>query len=225
MNDTLFAKIDPDFKRDELITLMGGGKSRKFSHSVQIKIGKLEARLRKLMKPRLSYRTEKIESINGKVVHLLKGLSFTSKKLSKTMENCDEITCFIATIGDGIEKEIALLTDDNRLSDAYIIDSMGSAAVEKMAEKFHQDMRNRYIAEGKSVTMRFSPGYCDWPIEEQNKLFSFFDPASTGVELTDSCLMLPRKSISGIFGILPSNMPVYNPCSECGRTNCPHRRN
>lgn len=217
-------EISPSFERCELTRLLGGGKSHRFSHSLDAKIDKLEVRLKELMKPQLFYRTKKIEAVNNGSIRIEGGISFTSSNFSKAMKNCDEIICFIATIGNDIEEEITLLTEENYLSNAYILDSMGSVTVENMVEEFYQDMRDKYIAEGKKVTLRFSPGYCDCPIADQEKLFSCFDSFQIGVELTDSCLMLPRKSVSGIFGVLPSNMPVYNPCSECNRINCPYKR-
>ena len=108
------------------------------------------------------------------------------------------------------------------------MDAMGSVAVENMVEKFHQCMRIKYTAEGKKATLRFSPGYCDWPLTDQKKLFSFFDSFQLNVKLTDSCLMQPRKSISGVFGVISPDMSLpahpYNPCSECERFDCIARR-
>ncbi len=63
----------------------------------------------------------------------------------------------------------------------------------------------------------------------QKKLFSMFDSNELDVELTDSCFMQPRKSISGVFGITAFNSNQsthsYNPCLECNRRDCSERRN
>lgn len=221
-------EINSSFERYELATLLGGRKSLGFSCSVEMKIDKLGVRLKELMKPRLYYRTRKIDSIKKQSVHLLGGAAFTSPKLSRSMKNCDEIICFVATIGHGVEKEIVRLMDQNHLSDAYILDSMGSVTAENMVETFYQRMRTKYRAEGKGVTLRFSPGYCDWPVTDQKQLFSSFDSVQIAVELMDSCLMLPRKSISGVFGLFPFNpnlsVSSYNPCSECEKRDCLWRR-
>jgi cobalamin-dependent methionine synthase I len=105
---------------------------------------------------------------------------------------------------------------------------MGSVLVEDMAAKFHRRMKKKFQAEDKAVTIRLSPGYCDWLLEEQRKIFSLLDADKVGVELTDSYLMKPRKSISGIFGIMPStkrhSYSPYNPCSECEKVDCIARR-
>jgi hypothetical protein len=72
-------------------------------------------------------------------------------------------------------------------------------------------------------------GYCDWSLREQTAVFNQFeDSKSLGVTLSDSCLMTPRKSVSGVFGIIPKNgnqtIADYNPCTNCSKTDCIARR-
>ena len=69
-----------------------------------------------------------------------------------------------------------------------------------------------------------SPGSLeDWPIAEQTKLFSIFGDTESlvGVRLTESLLMVPRKSISGI--LFPSE-EGFIACRLCERERCPGRR-
>lgn len=220
-------EINPTLKKEELSRLLGGRKSSHFSRSVTLKIEKLEAILEERVKPQLYYRQREIDSNNASV-HLRGGPILKSRKLSKAMKDCHEIICFIASIGNGIEKEIKRLVDENRLAGAYILDAMGSVAVENIVETFYQRMRTKYEAEDRGVTLRFSPGYCDWPVTDQKKIFSLFDSFRVGVNLSDSCLMQPRKSISGVFGILPFTMNPpnarHNPCSDCKKQDCIARR-
>jgi cobalamin-dependent methionine synthase I len=161
-------------------------------------------------------------------VHLEEGPELKSVKLSKTLKNCKEIICYVATLGDGVEGEVKRLMDDNHLAEAYILDAMASVAADNMVTMFHQRMKDVYKNQSKQVTLCFSPGYCDWPITDQKKLFGIFNSNELEVELTDSCFMQPRKSISGVFGITPSDPnpkeQSYNPCLECDRHSCSARR-
>jgi len=131
-------------------------------------------------------------------------------------------------LGRLVEGEIKRLMDEKHLAEAYILDAMASVAADNMVGTFHQYMKGRYKKQSKQVTLCFSPGYCDWPVTEQKKLFGIFDSNHLEVELTDSCFMNPRKSISGVFGITPPNSnpteQSYNPCLECKRENCSARR-
>ena len=225
----LVMEINSSIERSDLSLLFGGKDTHRFSHSINRKIDDFETRLEKLTTPELSYCIKKIESVSEGIVYLQEGTKFKSPKFSKAMEPCEDIICFIATIGSGIEEEIVRLMGENRLSDSYILDSMGSIVVENMVDKFHKDMKKKYELKGGGVTLRFSPGYCDWPITEQKKLFRLLGSDQTGIQLTDSCLMQPRKSVSGVFGVFPSNvnLPVspYNPCLECKKRDCIARRN
>jgi hypothetical protein len=217
--------MQPVTESHALARLLGAKGSHGLSRSVAVKVQKLGTRLEQLLVPRLHYEAKKIESINNGTVHMMGGQAFRSPRLSKAMKDCKTIICFMATIGSGIEREIARLMEDNRLSDAYILDSIGSVAVENMVEEFHQGFTGGYESEDKGVTLRFSPGYCDWPITEQKNLFELFDSNATGIELLPSCLMRPRKSISGVFGVYNNGAKtLYNPCLDCPMKHCKARR-
>ena len=69
-----------------------------------------------------------------------------------------------------------------------------------------------------------SPGSLpDWPIEEQKKLFALLGDVQgvLGVRLNESLLMLPRKSVSGLF--FPTEISFYS-CQLCPRSNCEARK-
>ena len=58
------------------------------------------------------------------------------------------------------------------------------------------------LKEGETLVSRYSPGYGDWPLEAQRRLFELLDaPRKAGVSLTDSLLMVPSKSVSAIIGV------------------------
>ena len=217
--------LRPTLKRYDLARHFGMSNSQRFSYSTLKRIERLLWKLNMLMTPQLHYQPSKIDSIDSPEVVIEGGRVFRSFKLSKVLADCEEIICFVATIGGGAEKEIARLSHRNRLSDAYVLDSLGSVAVEKVVERFHQNMTIRYESKGKGLTLRFSPGYCDWPVTEQKNLFKLFNPDVIDVELLDSYLMAPRKSISGVFGIYhDSRKRPYNPCVDCQREHCTARR-
>jgi hypothetical protein len=180
------------------------------------------------MTPRLMFMKERIKKVEGGCVHLRGGMRLKSLKLSRTLRDSEELICFVTTIGGDIDFEINRMMGQGHLSEAFIIDALGSVAVENVAEQFHRHMERHCSENDKAVTLRFSPGYCDWPIEEQRKLFDLLDSNNAGIELKDSCLMIPRKSISAVFGVYPVNglspHPPYNPCIDCSKIDCSARR-
>jgi hypothetical protein len=98
-----------------------------------------------------------------------------------------------------------------------------------MAEELvesHQKKLGNTLPPGQGMTLRYSPGYCDWPIEQQESLFQVVDGGQIGVSLSRHFLMRPSKSISGIVGIGPAHLveETKNACRTCGRKECNHRR-
>jgi hypothetical protein len=220
--------IKPLIERKYLIKRLGGRKGRAFSRALGIKVHDGARALYRLMSPRLLFIKERIKKAEGGRVYLSGGMTLKSPKLSRVLRDSEEIVCFITTIGEEIDFEIKRMMRQGRLSEAFVMDALGSVAVESVAEQFHRRMESTHSENNKAVTLRFSPGYCDWPIEEQRKLFQLFDSNTAGIELRESCLMIPRKSISAVFGVYPvsgdSAQPPYNPCVDCTKTDCPSRR-
>lgn len=220
--------IQPIMERKNVIQRLGGRKGRAFSRALRNKVHDGARTLYRLMNPRLLFIKERIKKAEGGRVYLDGGITLRSPKLSRVLRDSEEMVCFITTIGGEVDSEINTMMRQGHLSDAFVMDALGSVAVESVAEQFHRLMQSQYGENDKAVTLRFSPGYCDWPVEEQRKLFQLFDSNTAGIELKESCLMMPRKSISAVFGAYPvsgdSAQPPYNPCVDCTKTDCPSRR-
>ncbi|MEJ2658814.1 MAG: hypothetical protein P8012_16775, partial [Desulfobacterales bacterium] len=155
--------IEPTIEKDALARLLGGDEFENIHRSTRLKIEKMEAVFEKLVEPSLYHQNTGIDSVEKGAVLLEEGQEFKSTKLSKTLKNCDEIICYIATLGDNIEGEIKRLMDEKNLAEAYILDAIASVAADNLVGMFHQHMKNVYKNQGKQVTLCFSPGYCDWP--------------------------------------------------------------
>ena len=221
---TASIQIQPVIENDELAKLLGGQKNKSLPKSIRKKVQAARQKLNKLIKPSLHYRIVKPRVMDNDVVQLDETVEFTSAKLTNTLKNAEKIVCFVGTIGTGVESEINRLLSKQKLADAYILDAMASVAVENMVDRFQDLMENKFTVEDRSITLRFSPGYCDWPVSQQKKLFTIFDTEEIDVELLDSCLMKPRKSVSGVFGVTPQESESYNPCRDCLTRDCDSRR-
>ncbi len=107
----------------------------------------------------------------------------------------------------------------------YIADAIGSIIAEKTADcmeiALDEYIRNR----GWKHTNRFSPGYCGWHVSEQKKLFPLFPSAEPcGIRLTDSSLMLPIKSVSGVIGLGEDVRKLEYTCGLCTYDKCYRRK-
>jgi len=217
-------KIHPEVEESKLARLLGGKKNQELPRSIRSKLRVLEDKFNSLIKPSIHYLMSNFKVMEEGVIQIGGVTEFDSKNLSEVMKSGEKLVCFIGTLGPGIEEEVGVLMQDNDLSEAYILDAMGSVAVEDLVDKFQQTIKYECERVGKTVTLRFSPGYCDWSLTEQRKLFSLFEPEEVPVQLLDSCLMQPVKSISGVFGIVPQGSALYNPCRYCDDRACKARR-
>ena len=74
-------------------------------------------------------------------------------------------------------------------------------------------------------TNRFSPGYCGWHVSQQQRLFPLLgEKEPCGVHLTDSSLMVPIKSVSGMVGVGKNVRRLDYTCGLCDFKNCYKRR-
>ena len=182
----------------------------------------------RLIQPSCFYRIMDVSRIRRPRVTLLNGTTFsiTSEVLSWVLYPCKKAVIFVASIGKGLEERAKQVMDDGHLLKATLLDAIGSEATEKVT--CHLQDRVRELAnfyEGE-ITLRYSPGYCDWDITQQRVLFKAMDSAPIGVELTEECLMVPRKSVSGIIGLGwgEKRRLRLSPCQFCTRQDCQNRR-
>ena len=179
-----------------------------------------------LIDPTYSYVVRDINSVHGEFVTIEGGGILSSKILACLLEQCDKLALFTLTIGNNLENIIAALARDGDILKATVLDAIASNAVEQTAEFVQTQVRERARLIGLFTSRRFSPGYCDWNISQQEMVFGAMGDNTCGVSLTDGYLMVPRKSISGIIGLGSSdrNIEEYNPCVMCQKRSCQDRR-
>jgi hypothetical protein len=140
------------------------------------------------------------------------------------IKRSESIAVFLCTAGEeiGIRSRNAMKNGD--LLTGYIYDVIGSEIVEAAADLMQDSIHNAMASVGKKITNRYSPGYCDWDVAEQHKLFQLMPDNYCGIKLNDSALMNPEKSISGFIGI--GGHVRYNQytCGLCEMKDCIYRK-
>ena len=140
------------------------------------------------------------------------GVTFRSRILRRNLDQAQKVFPFIMTAGPALEAAASASGD---LLRQYYLEEMANVALENGALWLSERLKTRYGFPGLAS---MDPGSLeDWPITEQPKLFSIFGDTERliGVRLTDSMLMIPRKSISGIF--FPSE-ERFASCQLCDGT-------
>lgn len=148
---------------------------------------------------------------------------FIQKVISSQLKKAEYLAFFAATIGSDLEKLSRNLLGNAEPLEGYILDLIGSEAAEGIATIAHKAIESTISKKGMSVTNRFSPGYCNWNIREQFKLFTILPGKKLGISLTDSAFMSPIKSVSGIVGIGKEVQHRPYICSKCDNKKCIYR--
>ena len=147
----------------------------------------------------------------------------TKKVVFQQLKKAESVAVFACTAGNEIIERSRELMKEGELLKGYVYDVFGSLVVEEAMDHIQDDLRNKMREAGLKITNRYSPGYCGWDVSEQKKLFKILPEKFCGIELTDSCLMHPIKSISGIIGIGKSVKFNEYTCNLCDEADCLYR--
>ncbi|NQU12119.1 vitamin B12 dependent methionine synthase [bacterium] len=147
------------------------------------------------------------------------GATFRSRVLRVNLDAIERVFPYVATCG----REIAgLELAAGDLLHEFWLDAIKGVALKASLQYLGDHLARRY-ALGKTATM--NPGSADrdvWPIEQQRELFGLFGNVErlVGVRLTDTCLMLPNKTVSGVRFATTVD---FRSCQVCHRPVCPSR--
>lgn len=190
------------------------------------------------MKERLAELTSSdLEAVGGYAIGTIEGLDLQGGTLTVEgttfevgaqvcgyLKEATEAALFLCTAGALFSDEAHALNAQGEFLEAYIIDAIGSLTVERAMDKIHKALEEEQAARGMKITNRYSPGYCNWPLKDQRPLFAFVGENPTGIALSESCLMHPIKSVSGVIGIGTTARRRAYGCVICQNKTCIYRR-
>ncbi len=165
----------------------------------------------------------RMDSLNGTID--AGGVTFKAgKTLCNELRGAEKLLFFVCTAGKSISEISSRLLMGEDPAKGYIFDQVGSFLTEGACEKMQLIFEKEIEPGGEKITNRYSPGYCQWDVSDQHKLFSLFPSAPCGVRLTESALMNPVKSASGLIGIGREVKFRDYPCQLCSSFNCIYRK-
>lgn len=159
------------------------------------------------------------------------GSNDPSSPVQPIFRQADDLALFAVTIEEELCEEISRQFSIGEYALGSMIDTVASEGTEMTAQavedfyRGHLQAINRF--DSGSGILRFSPGYCGWHISGQKKLFQSLHPEDIGIELNQSYLMRPIKSISGI--IITGKNEIFrfddsfSFCADCATHSCRER--
>jgi hypothetical protein len=132
------------------------------------------------------------------VVAIGDGLHVCSSDLYRWIKGCDEVVALVVTLGEGITERMEDLVNNGVVTRAMIVDAIGSETVEKVANAVTRIIRDTVRM---ATTKRYSPGYGDWDLWDQEALLNLVGADRIGIRVNENSIMIPEKSISAVIGL------------------------
>ncbi len=211
---------------EEVLRFLGYRGGKKPEAKVEEVLGREIEEAYQLVRPRTTYceikaletKKESIKLEGDLLLHI-------GEKAVRWWDGCQSVVIALCTIGGMLEEKVSALFKAGKYTEALILDSAGSVAVDSLADQINRLICQKALISGVKVGPRLSAGYGKWTLEDQRLIFRLLRGESIGVHLTDQCMMIPQKSISFGVGVgVREDSRKINPCRYCGVSNCPYRR-
>lgn len=153
----------------------------------------------------------------------INGVAVDSPLVWEKLKGKNRCFPYIATCGAELEAWSKQYRGD--LLTEFWADEIKKRYLQRITGAFFENLKQNYHTTGHLTAL--NPGSVkDWPIDGQRELFEIlggraFVEEQIGIIYTESFLMLPSKSLSGIAF---ESDAFYENCQYCPLTNCPNRR-
>ena len=192
---------------------------------IKNRIERIEGELTRAAEPRAIWKYYPL-TVPEEGVLKLGDIRVKSESLLRNLKGCNEVCMLAVTIGPTPDRFMQRARYTEAGSE-YFYQAIGAAMVEEYADHINEVIRQEAQPRGLYLRPRFSPGYGDFDIEHQRDFAAVLNMAKEiGITLTDSCMMVPTKSITAVIGLSQSDTrcPVAG-CETCNKSDtCIYKR-
>ncbi|ADG83450.1 Vitamin B12 dependent methionine synthase activation subunit [Thermincola potens] len=168
-----------------------------------------------LICPIAIWREVGISGTGGQELFLEGGQKLTSRLLVKVAGTADKLMFFAVTIGKDLEDRVDYYKKTGKIFQAFVLDAAGSAFVAKSSMSAVGKIEEVCRHSGREITFPLGPGHSYWTsLEDMQTIVHFLQADKIGLHLTDSNIIIPRKSIAMVTGV-GQNLPDMK-----GKTHC-----
>ena len=182
-------------------------------------ISELFEAARKIVRPKALYREAFVDEISGSNVRI-NGVDFESDVLAMALKDVHRVFAYVCTCGTEVD-------DWSRKEKDYFItvwlDMIKGMFLADAIEFLKTHFNNTYEFKNLSAINPGSGNEENWHISQQKQLFEMIGDVKSeiGVTLTNTFLMLPTKTVSGLQFSTESE---FSNCALCTRENCISRK-
>ena len=220
--DNFEVSIDPQV----ILLVHGYGADKKPRPSIVDMVSRIAEEAGALIRPRAIYREFTVARLDTESVTLENGIQLSiGRKISSLWQGSRALGMSLCTLGPQLEDRVSALLEEGEQMQALNLDIAGTIALGIVGYQVQNMACGRLSAEGVEAGPWLNPGYINWPLTDQRLIFSMLPAESIGVELNDSCMMIPKKSVTVCAGIGAIGSGAgFNRCRHCGVAKCQFRR-
>ncbi len=154
--------------------------------------------------------------------------TIAGKSIIKHLDGCEKVICMSTTVGFEIERAITKKFECGEYLSSVLLDAAATAAVEQAADAMEKNFAAHFAKDGFKLRWRFSPGYGDWDLTQQAKLFKICGAEQIGLRLSSAMMLEPRKSVTAVIGLEKISAQKNfssekKSCATCDKLDCPSR--
>ncbi|NTW72709.1 MAG: hypothetical protein HGA49_10790 [Eubacteriaceae bacterium] len=191
MNKIILTDIPFQITRENIINRL----QLRMTNRTELMLSRIMEYAHSISKPKALYFPAVIENRGEKSI-TIEGKSFHSEILSLNTAGIRQVFPYIITCGQEVED---YYSNTDSIMEKFILDGINSSILECSTNYVAEHIKESY---GIQEIHYHIPGCLnDWPIEEQRDLFELMGEVTEkiGVHLSDSFMMRPSKSVSGIY--------------------------
>lgn len=183
--------------------------------------------MRDLIRPRYIYKFFNIKRREEEIYLSNSNFNLVGESIKKHLSKSEECILIAVTLGNGVDTKIRYY-EKISMAKALILDACATVAIEEVCDKVCEELKEKMQSENKTLTLRYSPGYGDLPIDIQKSFLTILDTGNTiGLTASSHNILIPRKSVTSIVGVVEKdekNMGKHH-CLECNKyENCIFRK-
>jgi hypothetical protein len=154
------------------------------------------------LEPQMLYDEFEVESLRGEEITLSGGAVLSGAPVIEFLEKAVKVVILIGTVGRGIDEFSGQYMGEDPVL-GLALDGVGSAGVEELANTCKAMIRSQLAEQGFKTTRSLNPGIPGWEVTQgQPQIFNALPAGDIGVSLTESGIMMPKKSLAFVIGIM-----------------------
>ena len=172
------------------------------------------AEARELIHPAIAYAVHPVVRAEADRLILADGSVIESPVAASLFAEAPEVVAMVYTIGPELEARVAEYGKANDVMAGFGLDVMGSIAVDQVGVVGYSLIEGLARERGVKASIPLNPGTSHWPMSGQRVLAGLVPSQEIGVEVLDSGLLRPFKTIAFAVG-LGSNVLTPAEGSSC----------